>query len=406
MTAPQQQWSPQASPPQQYPTQYPQGQQPGYPQPAAAGYAQPQAAPGVPDYAQQGYPQPQQFQQPQPPQQFQAPQGYAGPPAGWGAPPAPQQPGWGAPTGWGAPPQPGWGPPPGQQPQQEVVNTSLADFYSQPATGWGPGLPWTDKPAGTTYTIKVARELTDADTDAQTDFNDKSKVARFRDGRVKTVLKIPGVVLSCPDPSVFPDGRAQWWCGGSERDELARAMAESGAEAGPPTKDAIITVTLTGHRKNRQGTWSRITHVQYTDPKTGQMSSPAGQAQQAPGAPQAFNPAQNYQQPGQQTAYQQPPAPQQQYQPQPPAQPQYQPPAPPQQQYQPQPQQQQYQPPQQYQGQPPTQPPAPPQQAQPQAQPPAQPQAQQPTGANPMPDMSPEQRAHYEQMTGQAAPAG
>lgn len=317
MSQPQQQWAPQQGQPQQYDPA-------AYQQQSPAGYGPPQGyAPGP----QQGY-APQPPYQQGPPQQMPYQQPAYGPPGG----------------GWAGPQQGGWGAPQQQAPV-EVVAGSLSEFYEQPTTGWGPGLPWKDMPAGTSYTFQVARAVTDADTEAQTEYNDDSKIAKFRDGRVKRVLKVPGNIAA---DQTFPDGRCQWYVSGGDRDELARAMAEVGAPAGPPQAGAWITVTITHHRKNKYNTWSAIKHIQYTTPEgTTSSAAPLIQAQQgppsgppgyAPQQPQYAPPQQGYQQPQyqapaqQQPAYQ-PPAAQQQ---QPPAaqQPQYQPPA--QQQYQPQ----------------------------------------------------------------------
>jgi hypothetical protein len=178
--------------PPQFPTQPAAPSQPAYPQ---------QYAPPAPAYPQQGYPQgyPQQYAPPAPP----------------AAPPLP--------TG------------------------TLDSFYEQPSGGGGPSFKFMDanrQPMiGKSYAGIVARPVTNADVRAQTD--QSGRPMTYKDGRPKFVLVVPMQVQPSPE---FPEGVAGWWVKGQARDELARAMAEAGAPAGPPEAGAGIRVTLVGTR--------------------------------------------------------------------------------------------------------------------------------------------------------------
>jgi hypothetical protein len=201
-------------------------------------------------YPQPGYPpaQPQPQYQPQPPQQFQplAPQGYAPPPQGYPAQQYPtQQPGYPMqPQGY--PPQ-GFGPQgfPMQQPAGPAP--TLDDFYNQPSAGGGAA--WSFKQNGDQYFGIVNRELTNGDVEPQTDPATKMP-QYFRDGRPKTVLKVP---MNMAPSAERPDGRGQWYCRGAARDDLARAMAAAGAPAGPPEPGSGIHVVRTGQRASGAG---------------------------------------------------------------------------------------------------------------------------------------------------------
>ncbi len=186
---------------------------------------QPQYAPQYP--AQPAYPQqfPQQYpaapaypQQPYTPAQYPAAPGY---PQQY-APPAPV-----------APPLP---------------TGTLDSFYEQPSGGGGPAFKFMDanrQPSiGKSYAGIVARPVTNADVRAQTD--QSGRPMTYKDGRPKFVLVVPMQVQPSPE---FPEGVAGWWVKGQARDELARAMAEAGAPAGPPEAGAGIRVTLVGTRQ-------------------------------------------------------------------------------------------------------------------------------------------------------------
>lgn len=143
-------------------------------------------------------------------------------------------------------PQPVYQYPPAGYPQQPPVPPApvgtLDDYYDQPASG-GPSFKFKDKPIGTQYAGIVARPITNADVRAQLDNNDRPST--YKDGRPKFVLVVPMIVQPSAE---FTDGQAGWWVKGQARDELARAMAEAGAPAGPPEAGAGIRVTLVGIR--------------------------------------------------------------------------------------------------------------------------------------------------------------
>lgn len=268
--------------------------------------------PGV-TQAPPGYPQqPGYYQQPQAPQGYpQAPQGYPQAPQGY-----PQQ-------------QPYQQPPQGYaQPQQqapELAPGSLDAYFSQPSTGGGAALKFPS--IGATHVVVVSRPITDADVQQQTQ-RGTNLPATFKDGRPKFVLKIPCTV---PVSTDYPDGQAQWWCAGSARDELARAMAEAGAPAGVPEVGAGIQITKTGERPVPNMNPAAVYQVKYWRPSQ-QLQPPTAQEDAATkGYVDSVNgnggqqvPQQPAQQPPQQPAYQTLQA----YTPQQP------PPAPPQQMYQ------------------------------------------------------------------------
>lgn len=239
---------------------YPGPQYPGFPQ-------QPQ------QYAQPGYPQ-------APPQQYAPPQQQFTQPA-YPAQQAPQQP-----------------------PAPPLATGSIDDYYSQPSAGGGPSISWKDKPIGHHYIGIVARDVTNADIQQQTD--PQTKQPKFyRDGRPQFVMKVPLIV----QPSAqFPEGEATLFVRGQMRDELVRAMSEVG-QTGAPTKGATIVVQLAGKR-NTGAIPANQFAIQYQLPG-GAGAAPAAPVQPAPvqqPAPQAPQlvqqpPAQQFtQQPVQQVA--------------------------------------------------------------------------------------------------------
>lgn len=125
---------------------------------------------------------------------------------------------------------------------------TLDGFFEQPSSGGGPSFKFQDAnrqpQIGKTCVGIVARPVTNADVRAQT--NDSGQVQTFKDGRPKFVMVVPMQVQPSPE---FPEGQAGWWVKGQARDELARAMAEAGAPAGPPEAGAGIRVTLVGVRQ-------------------------------------------------------------------------------------------------------------------------------------------------------------
>jgi hypothetical protein len=205
--------------------------------------------PGYPGAAPQQYPTQGQYpaypQQPYPGQQFQQQQ-YA-----------PQAP---------------------QPPAQPLAKGTLDDYYSQPSAGSGPSISWSNpdkspKPIGTSYAGIVARPVTNADIQQQTD-PATQQPKFFRDGRPMFVMTVP---LKVQPSAEFPDGQATWFVRGQARDELVRAMAEAGAPAGPPEHNAFIVVTLVQRRPSRMGNAANIVQVQYTRPQgAAQPGSAAG----------------------------------------------------------------------------------------------------------------------------------
>lgn len=208
-------------------------------------------------------PDPQQYAAPAPPQQY-APQfpGYPPAPQGYPAQVAPQQ------YAQPAPPQ---------APQVPLAPGSLDAYYSQPATGGGGGLKFTNTQTnspliGQTYLFRVARPVTSGDVQQQT--NNQNVPLFFKDGRPKFVLIIPVELLE-PSPN-HPDGLAKWYVKGGARDELARAMHEAGAPEGPPEAGAIIRVTLTGTRQSGPGmNPAHVFSVQYVRPENAGQPVPA-----------------------------------------------------------------------------------------------------------------------------------
>lgn len=132
---------------------------------------------------------------------------------------------------------------PAAPPAQPLPQGTLDGFYGQPSSGGGAALKFNGKPVGTSYAGIVARPITDADVRAQT--NNMGQVQTYRDGRPKLVMVVP---LQVQPSQEHPEGVATWWVKGQARDELARAMAEAGAPAGPPEAGAAIRITLVGQR--------------------------------------------------------------------------------------------------------------------------------------------------------------
>lgn len=204
------------------------------------------------------YPQaPQQVQQPYPPQPVQQPY----PPQGF--PQQVQQP----------------YPVPQQQPTQPLAQGNLDDYYNQPSASTGPSISWTNadrspKPIGTAYAGIVARDVTNADVQQQTDFNTKAPLF-YRDGRPKFAMKVP---LKVQPSAEFPEGEATWFVKGQARDELVRAMAEAGCD-GAPKAGATIVVRLVQRRPSGAGmNPANVVQVGYTPPG----GVPAQQPQQVP----------------------------------------------------------------------------------------------------------------------------
>lgn len=270
--------------------------------------------PQQPGYAPQGYPAQQPgFPVPQP-------QGYAQPPAQGGYPA--QQPGYPtAPAQGGYPTQqPSYpmGVPQGypqqmQSPPVQLAAGSLDEFYSQPASGWGPSWSWTTPttlPIGSMFVGVVARDITSGDVEQQV--NNQGQPQTYRDGRARFVMKVP---MNVPvNPPRYADGRAQWYVQGQARDELVRAMHAVGAPEGPPEAGALVFLTLSGERRNTFGTMSKQVTVQYVRPgpeadQWAQQNGIALASAQGEAPPQAPVPQQVPVQPAPQQQYAVPQAP-------------------------------------------------------------------------------------------------
>jgi hypothetical protein len=217
------------------------------------------------NYPQQGYP-------PQPPQQQPQPGYFQGQPQQY----PPQQQGYYPPQQQGYyPPQQqqnGYGAPPPPQPQS--ARGSIDDFYGQPAAS-GKSISFDQKPPGTTYSGFVARTITAADIQHQTDVR---KTLLFHpDGRPKYVMIVP---LQVQPSNEFPEGRAAWYVKGADRTELERAMEASGVKPGtPPEAGALITITYVGDRPIPGLNAQKVKSITY--------QRPAGANGQAPVPPTA-----------------------------------------------------------------------------------------------------------------------
>lgn len=135
-----------------------------------------------------------------------------------------------------------------QQPQVPLATGTIDEFYGQPSTGGGPSISWKDKPVGTAYAGIIARDVTNADIQQQTNFNTKQPEF-YRDGRPKFVMKVP---LKVQPSQEFPEGEATLFVRGRMRDELVRAMSEAGASGSPKAGDGIV-VQLSGKKQSGQG---------------------------------------------------------------------------------------------------------------------------------------------------------
>jgi hypothetical protein len=175
-------------------------------------------------------------------------------------------------------------------PQPMLAQGSIDDFFNQPSAGGGKSLSF--KVVGTRYIGIVTRPLGNGDIQQQTDVQGKPQF--FRDGRPKFVMKVP---LQMQPSAEHPDGLGVWFVKGQARDELARAMSEAGAPAGPPEQGSIIDISYVGDRQAGAGfNPAKQFAVVYTRPD-GSTSSPAPAAQPAAAPTVAPSPAPVPQQP-------------------------------------------------------------------------------------------------------------
>lgn len=145
---------------------------------------------------------------------------------------------------------------------------SLDDFFSQPSVSGGPAWSFKNKPDGTTYVGVVARPVTDADIQQQTQPGSNIP-ATYRNGQPKFVMRVAMKVEATPE---FPEGEASWFVAGQSRDELVRAMAEAGVPAGPPEAGATISVTLVGRRPSKTPGFNPSNQVRIRYQRPAQMS--------------------------------------------------------------------------------------------------------------------------------------
>lgn len=199
-------------------------------------------------YPQQGFPQ-QGY--PQGPPQGYPQQGYP-----QGPPPQVYQNGYGGQTQT-IPPAP------------QLAAGSVEGFFSQPSVGGGPALFGSvngqPAPIGTEYFGIVARDVTDSDVEQQTDYNDKSKGAFYKNGQPKFVMKVP---LLLAVSATFPEGTGQWYVQGAVRDELVRALGAVGAPAGPPKGGWGVHIKKIGERPIRGLRPASVYQVSAFNPET------------------------------------------------------------------------------------------------------------------------------------------
>lgn len=185
-----------------------------------------------------------------------------------------------------APQFPGY-PPQQQAPAAPLAAGTLDEYYGQPSAGGGPSLSWKDKPIGTQYAGIVARDVTNADVQQQTDFQTKQPLF-YRDGRPKFAMKVP---LKVHVTQEHPDGEAVWFVKGQARDELVRAMAEAGVSGAPKAGDGIV-ITLVQRKASGQGlNPTNVFQVQYHPAQQGQPGPEAASPAPVPPQPAAAPPA-------------------------------------------------------------------------------------------------------------------
>lgn len=154
-------------------------------------------------------------------------------------------------------------------PAPTLVAGSVDDFFNQPSVGGGPALFGSvngqPAPIGTEYFAIVARDVSDADIQQQTDYNDKSRGAFYKNGQPKFVMKVPLLTVIS---AAFPEGLAQWYVQGAVRDELVRALGAVGAPAGPPKGGWGIHVKKIGERPIRGLRPASVYQVTCFNPET------------------------------------------------------------------------------------------------------------------------------------------
>jgi hypothetical protein len=234
---------------------------------------------------------------------------YQGAPAGYPAQPDPYQqpqgqPAYGAQPGYPQQPQPaqpGYGQqPPPPAPVLAGPPPTMSDFYEQPAGG---GNSLSFEQAGTRYSGTILRTVTRADIEVATEMGDRTKVAKYQDGRVKLIMKVP-ILLDQPHPK-YPTGEATWIVKAGDRNELLRAMEAAGAQPDPelgfmrPAAGDHITIVYTHDQPSRNGmNPKKVKRVEYTLGNGTAPALPQQNLQAVAGAASGFGqPQPGYQQP-------------------------------------------------------------------------------------------------------------
>lgn len=199
---------------------------------------------------------------------------YQGAPAGYPAQPDPYrqpqgQPAYGAQPGYPqqqTPVQPGYGQQPPAPVQLAGPPPTMNEFMTQPAGG-GNSLKF--EVVGTRYSGFVVRTVSRADLEKATEMGDRTKIAKYPDGREKLILKVP-LLLDAPNPQ-YPDGTATLIIKAGDRNELLRAMEAAGAQVDPevgfllPRAGDHIVITYTNDQPSRNGmNPKKVKRIDYT----------------------------------------------------------------------------------------------------------------------------------------------
>lgn len=148
-------------------------------------------------------------------------------------------------------------------PQQSPAPGTLSDFYGQPVGG-GPSIKF--NVIGESVVGTIARDVTDADIRQQTEVM-TGRPQTYRDGRPKLAMVVP--IQLAQLTAEFPEGVADWWVKGADRDELLHAMTAAGVQPDPdgvyrPKGGDQISITYTHDNPGRAGmSPAKIKAVQY-----------------------------------------------------------------------------------------------------------------------------------------------
>jgi hypothetical protein len=252
------------------------------------------------NYPQQGYGQPAQQYPPQQPQ-YQQPAWPGTQPAPQYPPQQPQYPPQPQANHFAPPPQQGYGQPPQaqQQPPAPVIRGTLAEAYSQGVRTGGYGnsakLPY----VGYVLNGYLARDLTDLDTTAETDYATKQPKPDNRGG-YRMQITIPLNVQPSPE---HPEGKTTVWAKGrlltavihammavgydinagqalQEGDYLSiQRVADVPTNKGNPAHDFVVSVTRAGQNP------APVPPTQAPAPAATQQFPASGQFAGNPGLP-------------------------------------------------------------------------------------------------------------------------